>query len=119
MDTFGLRPRTALSVHGFKFVTFGTDREPAINEFGVSSILVAKDGTLWVGSVGGGLTHMAAGSMVHFGIEQGLAALTLRALYQSSDSTIWAGNKVPSIKAGRFYSFASHWLLFSVGSCSG
>jgi len=84
-------PHGLVRFDGFKFVTFGTDKEPAIHEFGVSCILVAKDGTLWVGSVGGGLTHMAAGSTVHFGTEQGLAALTLRALYQSSDGTIWAG----------------------------
>lgn len=78
---------------GYKFVTIANKIAPTIHEFGISCILVAKDGSLWIGSVGGGVTHLDAhaGKAAHYGVQQGLTALTVRALYQSKDGTIWAG----------------------------
>jgi ligand-binding sensor domain-containing protein/signal transduction histidine kinase len=84
-------PHGLVRFDGLKFVNFGTEMAPTLHEFGVSCILVAKDGTLWIGSVGGGVTHLGSHSAIHFGIDQGLKALTTRTLYQSGDGTIWAG----------------------------
>lgn len=84
-------PHGLVRFDGFKFVTTGTEIAPTLQEFGVSCILVAEDGTLWIGSVGGGVTHLKLHSAAHFGSDQGLKTLSTRALYQSGDGTIWAG----------------------------
>ncbi|HKO20747.1 MAG TPA: two-component regulator propeller domain-containing protein [Acidobacteriaceae bacterium] len=84
-------PHGLVRFDGFKFVNFGSKVAPSLNEFGVSCLLVGTDGTLWIGSVGGGVTHLSSHSAAHFGIGLGLEALTTRALYQSTGGTIWAG----------------------------
>jgi ligand-binding sensor domain-containing protein/signal transduction histidine kinase len=88
-------PHGLVRFDGFKFVPFANDTAPALREFGVSCILAAKDGTLWIGSVGGGVTHLDSHldshRATHVGTDQGFQALTTRALYQSDDGTIWAG----------------------------
>jgi ligand-binding sensor domain-containing protein len=84
-------PHGLVRFDGFKFIPFGTEIAPSLHEFGVSCILVAKDGSLWIGSVGGGVTHLNSHFGTHFGTEQGLQALTVRTLYQSGDGTLWAG----------------------------
>lgn len=84
-------PHGLVRFDGFKFVTFGTETAPTLTEFGVSCILVAKDGTLWIGSVGGGVTHIDTHRTTHFGTRNGLEALTIRTLYQSEDGTVWVG----------------------------
>jgi signal transduction histidine kinase len=84
-------PHGLVRFDGYKFITYGAEVAPTLHEFGVSCILVAKDGTLWVGSVGGGVTHLNSHSAAHIGADQQFEALTTRALYQSVDGTIWAG----------------------------
>jgi ligand-binding sensor domain-containing protein/signal transduction histidine kinase len=97
-------PHGLVRFDGFKFVNFATVVAPTLQEFGVSTILVAKDSTLWIGSVGGGVTHLSPHFATHFGANQGLTALTIRALYQSDEGTIWAGTDsgLYRVIAGRF-----------------
>jgi ligand-binding sensor domain-containing protein len=84
-------PHGLLRFDGFKFIPFGNETSPALREFGVSCILTAKDGTLWLGSVGGGVTHLNSHLTTNFGVNEGLRALTARALFQSGDGIVWAG----------------------------
>jgi len=84
-------PHGLVRFNGFRFDPVGGNAEPTLEEFGVACILVARDGSLWAGSVGGGVTHLSAGTVTHYGVEQGLRELSVRALYQSADGSIWAG----------------------------
>src|SRR5450756_88050 len=49
-------PHGLVRFDGFKFVPFGNETAPTLREFGISCILATKDGTLWIGSVGGGVS---------------------------------------------------------------
>lgn len=100
-------PHGLVRFDGFKFVNVDAGTAPILHEFGVSCILVDKDGSLWIGSVGGGVTHLHPHFAAHFGTDQGLTALTTRALFQTPDGMIWAGTDSGLYKLanGRF-SFA-------------
>lgn len=84
-------PHGLVRFDGLRFVDIGADQVPSLREFGVSSILVGIDGTLWLGSVGGGVTHLNSGAATHFGDREGFRNLSVRTLYQSPDGAIWAG----------------------------
>lgn len=84
-------PHGLIRFDGFKFANVMPSTAPELEEFGVFCMLVAHDGTLWAGSVGGGVTHLSGGTAVHYGEAQGLHALSVRVLFQSADGTIWAG----------------------------
>lgn len=84
-------PHGLVRFDGFKFTTIEAHNAPTLQEFGVSCILVDRDGSLWVGSVGGGVTHLKTQSDSHFGADEGLQSLSARALYQTPDGVVWAG----------------------------
>jgi signal transduction histidine kinase/ligand-binding sensor domain-containing protein len=93
-----------LRFDGFKFVNVSSGLAPMLDEFGVYCILVARDGTLWTGSVGGGVTHLSGGTATSYGAQQGFRALSVRALYQGADGVIWAGTDrgLYRLQGGRF-----------------
>lgn len=74
---------------GFGFEVTADRTHGMLREFGVSCLLVAKDGELWVGSIGGGITRISH-NQVGVGYEPGSEGLTVRALYQDENATVWA-----------------------------
>lgn len=84
-------PHGLVRFDGLKFAERGADAVPALHEFGVSSLLVSKDGSLWVGSVGGGVTHISSNAIVNYGESSGLSVPRIRALFEGEDGIIWAG----------------------------
>jgi len=84
-------PHGLFRFDGFKFVNAAANVAPTLEEFGVYCILAARDGSLWTGSAGGGVTHLRSGAAEHFGAEHGLRSLSVRTLYQTPDGVVWAG----------------------------
>ena len=76
---------------GYHFLDYGADLAPALHDFGVDCILVAQDGTLWVGTQGGGTVHLFPGGVRTYNASSGLASGMVRALYQDAAGRIWAG----------------------------
>ena len=76
---------------GFQFTNVAVGGAPMLEEFGALCLLVACDGTVWTGSVGGGVTHLSGSTTKHYGLEQGFRALSIRTLFQSFNGVIWAG----------------------------
>ncbi len=77
---------------GARFVAFDRSNTP---EFQDDSILVlhpAGDGSLWIGSEGGGLLHYQAGRFRHFGPEEGLTNGFIRSVYTGHDGKLWVGS---------------------------
>lgn len=54
------------------------------------TLRTARDGSLWIGT-DGGLFHWANNRMTHFGREDGLSDLHIRALFEDRDGAIWIG----------------------------
>lgn len=84
-------PHGLVRFDGYKFLDFGAKRSPVLHEYGVSCLLAAQDGSLWVGSVGGGITHITKSAAHTYGLESGLQVLSVRALFQDQGGTLWAG----------------------------
>ncbi len=49
----------------------------------------ARDGTVWAGTLSGGLSHLTDGRFTTFTTENGLVSNTVTALAESSDGSIW------------------------------
>jgi ligand-binding sensor domain-containing protein/signal transduction histidine kinase len=76
---------------GFHFLEYGGDAAPALRDFGVDCILVARDSSLWVGTQGGGVVHLSRNGSHTYGIDAGLESGLVRALYEDDSGRIWAG----------------------------
>ena len=128
---------------GAQFVVFNRDTTPAFHENSIFCLLTATDGTLWIGTEGGGLVSYADGSFRFWSKVEGLTNGYVRALRQDGKGDIWIGtddglfrlhnrrieridgrNGVPfsSIHAiymdrnGRLWAGGFHFLLFRDGS---
>jgi signal transduction histidine kinase/ligand-binding sensor domain-containing protein/DNA-binding response OmpR family regulator len=75
-----------------QFKTFDTDNTPGINHNDIRALLTdRRDGSLWIGTYGGGLSHYKDGHFQSFTLEDGLPNLFILALTQLPNSDIWIG----------------------------
>lgn len=59
---------------------------------GVASLMVARDGSLYIGTEGSGLLHYDHGRMEVFAEDKGLSNLFIRATFQDAQGRIWVGS---------------------------
>jgi diguanylate cyclase (GGDEF)-like protein len=76
---------------GARFVVFDTRNNDAITNNYISDLLEARDGTLWIGTNGGGLVRFRDGEFDTITQDQGLSSNLVQALSQTDDQTIWVG----------------------------
>ncbi len=89
---------------GTSFTTFNRTNTPAICENSIFSLLAARDGSLWIGTEGGGALHYRDGSFEPFGEQQGLTSGFVRSILEDSKGAIWLGtdNGVFRLEGGHF-----------------
>lgn len=58
----------------------------------VHSVAPGRNGSLWIGTEGGGLYHYSAGQWSHYGETEGLANPFIWGLTETPDGEVWAGN---------------------------
>ena len=74
----------------------------------VSSVAVARDGTVWAGTLGDGLYGLKAGREIHFTTENGLGDDTVLAVCADAEGSVWV-----STGAGTVHRFGGqHQLRF-------
>lgn len=76
---------------GMRFTTFDTRNTPALKNSNISALCVDRDGTLWIGTFGGGLVRLKEGAFSHFGKEEGLVEDELSAFCAAKDGSLWIG----------------------------
>src|SRR6267142_1441608 len=54
-------------------------------------VLRDRDGGLWIGALGGGLTHLHQGQIDQFSQSDGLSSNTIEGLFQDREGNIWVG----------------------------
>ena len=81
-----------LRFDGWRFTLFNHSSDTAFQDDSVWSLAVERDGTLWIGTEGGGLVRYRKGAFQHFGKEIGLTNQFVRALYVDANSgSLWVG----------------------------
>ena len=58
----------------------------------ILSLVAARDGSLWIGTDGGGLLHYANGRIRVYSAGEGLTYPIIRVIYEDSDGAIWVGS---------------------------
>lgn len=84
--------------------TIFTTRQGLSSDF-VSSIAEDSQGTLWFGTIGGGLNRFKDGQFTAFTTHDGLGNNSVWALYCDSDGTIWIGTNgggLTRLRDGKF-----------------
>ncbi|HQU86700.1 MAG TPA: two-component regulator propeller domain-containing protein, partial [Pyrinomonadaceae bacterium] len=76
---------------GVKFTAFDTGNTPEIKSNNVQALTVARDGTLWIGTYGGGVTSLKNGVFRNFSLEQGLSDSHIKFLFEDSKNNLWIG----------------------------
>jgi ligand-binding sensor domain-containing protein/signal transduction histidine kinase len=75
---------------GVRFVVYARSNTPAMTGDDISALAVARDGSLWAATDGGGLLHYKDGHFRSFGPKQGLANEFVRAVLADSRGDVWA-----------------------------
>ena len=76
---------------GAQFVVFDRDNTPALRENSIFCLLAASDGTLWIGTEGGGVVSYRNRTFRAWSKAEGLTNGYVRALRQDRDGAIWMG----------------------------
>ena len=73
---------------------------------GIYSLCVTRDGTVWAGSLSGGVSQLKDGKLTTFTTANGLPSNSVTAILEGTDGTIWFGttNGLASLSAGQFKS---------------
>src|ERR1035437_6721242 len=80
-----------LRFDGSRFTLFDHENTPELKENSLFRSIVSRNGTLWIGTEGGGLVCYRGGRFRAFGSEDGLSDGFVRALYEDHAGTLWVG----------------------------
>lgn len=74
----------------------------------VYSVYDAPDGTVWAGTLSGGVSRLKDGNFTTYTIQQGLASNTVAAILETSDGTAWFAtpNGLSALTKDRWISYA-------------
>src|SRR6267154_3637843 len=95
---------------GIRFTCFDAKNTPALRNHNVSALAVGLDGSLWIGTYGGGLVHLKGGVFSRLTNTNGLVGNELSCLYPSRDGTLWIGTTkgVSHYKNGTFSNYTTN-----------
>ncbi|MGA3008630.1 MAG: two-component regulator propeller domain-containing protein [Terracidiphilus sp.] len=84
-------------------------RFPELGDVRVRNVLRSRDGSLWVGTDGGGVYHLSAHGTAHFTTREGLVNNFVRVFLESKDGSLWIGtdNGVSRLDQGGIHSFTA------------
>lgn len=76
---------------GSNFLVSDIESSPRLPVNSIFALLAAQDGSLWMGSEGGGLLRRRNGRIESFGTAEGLTDLFVRALLEDERGRLWVG----------------------------
>ncbi|SFS08285.1 Histidine kinase-, DNA gyrase B-, and HSP90-like ATPase [Granulicella pectinivorans] len=99
-------PHGLVRFDGYHFRDEINTRVPMLRQFGVSCLLAARDGSLWVGANNGGIVRITPDGVRIFALGDGRGTLTVRVLYEDRSGDIWTGTDhgIFRLKEDRFQS---------------
>lgn len=81
----------------------------------MTALVQQRDGTVWIGSYGGGLGRLQNGVGTTFGREQGLASDLIRVLYLDSRERLWIGTEGGGLSCFKDGALRSFGLQHGIG----
>jgi signal transduction histidine kinase/ligand-binding sensor domain-containing protein/DNA-binding response OmpR family regulator/HPt (histidine-containing phosphotransfer) domain-containing protein len=89
---------------GVNFTQFDKTNTPAMKQSYVWTLYGARDGSLWIGTLGGGLVHMKNGVFSSWGTQEGLSDDKVYVICEDLDGSLWIGTAhgLNRFKDGRF-----------------
>ena len=82
---------THLRINGSSFTAETYTRAEGLAQNSIYAVHQSRDGTLWAGSVSGGLARLKDGKFTTYTTANGLPSNTVTAILESSDGTMWFG----------------------------
>ncbi|HWF48516.1 MAG TPA: two-component regulator propeller domain-containing protein [Bryobacteraceae bacterium] len=92
---------------GFEAKTYSS--KDGLAQDSVYSVYWARDGSVWAGTLSGGVSRLDAGTFKTYTIADGLASNTVASILESSDGTMWFAtpNGLSSLAKGHWRTFTS------------
>ena len=76
---------------GSQFVVLDRDNSPYLHDNSVFCLMVSTDGSLWIGTDGGGLARQKQGAVRSYSYKEGLTNEFVRAIFQDHKGDVWVG----------------------------
>lgn len=94
---------------GAKFTLFDSSNTPQFSSNNIRSVITAKNGSLWIGTYGGGILRYAHGVFTKYTKKSGLTSNVVYTVFQSKDGAIWAGTAegVSRIRHGNIKTYST------------
>src|SRR5262249_13152478 len=74
---------------GHQFVTYDKATTPALGHIQISRLLATRDGSLWIGTHGGGLSRMRNRRIQTYTTRDGLTGNSIISLFEDSHERVW------------------------------
>jgi ligand-binding sensor domain-containing protein/signal transduction histidine kinase len=100
---------TRLRYNGDALTTDTFARQDGLAQNSVYAVQLSRDGTVWAGTVSGGLSRLSNGSFKTYTTANGLGSNSILSILESSDGTMWFGtpNGLNSFSKGQWQLFTS------------
>ena len=102
---------TRLHEEGGDFVARTYTRADGLAQNSVYSVYVGRDGTVWAGTLSGGVSRFDRGKFTNYTIADGLASNTVASILEASDRSMWFATPT-----GLSWLSNGHWTNFSHGN---
>src|SRR5580704_17088710 len=76
---------------GSRFTTFLAGSVPGLESSTTQDLLVDPDGSLWIATLGGGISDYQDGTFRSYTIHDGLASDEIQTLYRDTRRVLWVG----------------------------
>jgi ligand-binding sensor domain-containing protein/AraC-like DNA-binding protein len=92
---------------GSVFTVLRRESFPAIKNNSITALLIARDGALWIGTYGGGVTRYHRGTFRNYSLEEGLTNHFINAIAEDSQNCLWFGTTGDGVFRWKNHCFTS------------
>jgi ligand-binding sensor domain-containing protein/signal transduction histidine kinase len=98
---------TRLRMRGNSVTAVTYQQKDGLAQNSVYAVHRARDGTVWAGTLSGGISRFREGKFTTYTNESGLASNTIASILEGSDGTMWFAtpNGLSSLAQGRWHTF--------------
>jgi len=83
---------------GVRFLTFKAGSVEGLNSNAMQDLVIEPDGSMWIATLGGGLTQYQAGKFHSYTVKDGLPSNDVGSLYRDSSDALWVGTGAGTVR---------------------